>query len=571
MRIIKRTIIGVTLCLGLIVQTANVHAIYSPTISKRVSVIKQHINTARQHNGTGTITAAIESVKAQDDKRAKEGKARALPAEAALVIPKILGYMFVDLIKAPLDPIYMIFNIIPSTGAVVSTCLRNDIWILEDLRDVVAQEMIKAYLMMDSNNGDLLSNDYDYLRNHIKILKESGHRPEINIRMTNGTIKSSSEYFFGVPSAVNYYSIKFPTETEVESTFSIDECTKLCQVEKCNQTCKTKCTTTDDKGSSFIEKVTNACETIECNTTCKEEDCQGVDSQCVERCTAASKITLGGCPESDFVEAFKEVGESIKNLKTLSSGSGSDWGSILVMAQAQARRRAEEWIKTNQITFTLGGKEGGNAQSLVKGDNWKVFVGQFNTQMKILKNMIGPLTPLFSWSIYSKGSEKGDEASYGCMYYHADIGVFRACTVEQLKDYLICRERKKYPEAEETEEIEVCGKKIPKEKEEAIDCNKFRNPYVLTTPVETVENHQEEMEEHQKTITTTKRVLKYNTNLNSVSEQSLIEMDAILWEINKEIGRSFEADGDEAGKSLPYIYSNLSTFIKKHCGGKHQP
>ncbi len=476
MQITKRIIIGLTLCFGLIVQTANVHAIYSPTISKRVSIIKQHVRTAREHNGSGSITAAIKSVKAQDDERAKEGKSRALPVEATLAIPRVLGDMFTDLIKAPLDPIYMIFNIIPSTGAVVSTCLRNDIWILEDLRDVVVQEMIKAYLMMDSNNGDLLSNDYEYLRYYIGYLKEYGHRPQYPKPNPGDTIPiTSSERLFGSKSSINYYSITFPTGE--------------------------------------------------------------------------------GCPESDFVEAFDEVKQSLITLKTLSSGSGSDWGSILVMAKANARRRAEEWIKANQITLTLGGEAGGNPQSLIKGDSWNVFVGQFKTQKQILKNMIGPLTPLFSWGIYSRGEEPDEEISYGCMYYYADAGVFRACTVEQLKDYKICQ-------SDDPDD---------KEEQSKIDCDKFRNPTQVITPVETVENYQAQASRHQKSITSTERSLKYNTTLNNMSEQGLIEMDRVMWEINKEIGRSFEADGDEAGKGLPYLYSQLKTFIQNHCGGKNCP
>ena len=579
MQITKRIIIGLIICFGLIVQTTNVHAIYSPTISKEVSKIKQHVVIAREHNGSGSITAAIESVKAQDDERAKEGKPRALPLEATIAIPRVLGYMFYDLIKAPLDPIYMIFNMVSSTNTLASTCLRNDIWILEDLRDIVAQEMIKAYLMMDSNNGDVLSNDYNYLRYHIDYLKEYGSRPQYPQPNLGDTIPiTSSEYLFGRKSDVNYYSIQFPVE-EVESEFSEEECKVQCMRKTCNETCVEECKEEDD-----------VCGTIDCSKTCNESCTTAPNAECVEKCAAASQLTLSGCPESDFVEAFEEVKESLITLKTLSSGSGSDWGSILVMAKARARRRAEEWIKSNQISMTLGGEEGGNPQSLIKGDSWNVFVGQFKTQKQILKNMIGSLTPLFSWSIYSRG-ENGDEISYGCMYYHATAGTFRACTVEQLEDYMICEEiaeKQKTGEDKETEAVDICGKEVSvvggflrdtgakftvlfEEEEREIDCDKFRNPHKFITPTEMIENYQEQAIRHQKTITSTERTLKYNMNLTNVSEQNLIILDTVMTEINWEIMRGTEDMGNEAGKGLPTLYSGIATFLKNHCGGKNCP
>lgn len=496
---IKRIIIGLIVCVGLTVQATNAYAIYSPTISKRVSIIKQHVSAARSLNGNGTITSAVESVKQQDDKRKLEGKPMALPAEAAAIIPKVLGYMFYDLMAAPYDSIFMIFNMVPSTGSVISSCLRNDIWLLEDLKDIVTQEMIKAYLLMDSNNGDLLKNDFDWLRQHIKILKEYGPRPDdlmlLYVPKVGGgndvVYVTSNQYLFGTGPELGLDPETDPSINKYSITFPVGE----------------------------------------------------------------------GCPESDFVEAFKEVKESFETLKVLSSGRGSDWGSILTMAKARARRKAEEWIKKNQITFTIGGEEGGSPQSLVRGDSWNKFVGQMETQKKILKDMIGPITPLFSWNLYKATGEAiavglgADPAILNnvdyCMYYYADAGIFRACTDEQYTDYKKCQENK-------TEATKS-----------GIDCDKFRNPSKSTTPIEEAENYIKQANIHKKVVEEAEHSLKYNMNLNSMSEQSLIELDRVMWEINKEIGRAYEAEGDDAGKGLPTIYTGLGSFIKKHCGGKN--
>ena len=194
MPILKRTIIGLILIIGLTVQASFVHAIYSPTISQRAASIRQNVLSARTQNGTGSLQAARQHLIEEDKAARDEGRETGVPAKAAKALGKILGIMFWETIRHPFDSIFMIFNltstsktkqILPDTA--ISVCLRNDIWMLQDLRDVVAQEMVKSYMMADTYHGDLLENDYDYLTDHIRYLKDYGNNS-----------KESGKYLFGI-------------------------------------------------------------------------------------------------------------------------------------------------------------------------------------------------------------------------------------------------------------------------------------------------------------------------------------------------------------------------------------
>ena len=37
--------------------------------------------------------------------------------------------------------LYMVFNMVPSTGEVISNCLRDDIWMLEDMKDAFCHKL----------------------------------------------------------------------------------------------------------------------------------------------------------------------------------------------------------------------------------------------------------------------------------------------------------------------------------------------------------------------------------------------------------------------------------------------
>ena len=59
-------IIGLTLLIGLTVQAENALALYSPKLSRQVSIIKQHVQDSQAQNGTESILEEIEQIKAYD-------------------------------------------------------------------------------------------------------------------------------------------------------------------------------------------------------------------------------------------------------------------------------------------------------------------------------------------------------------------------------------------------------------------------------------------------------------------------------------------------------------------------
>ena len=483
MQILKKSIIGFVILIGLVIQVPLAQAIYSPTISKEANLIKQHILDARQQNGAGTILSAAEKVSQQETELRKQGKAVSLPAAAVSGIGKVMWQSFKEIVTAPLDPLYMIFNIIPSTNNFVSDCLRDDIWILEDLRDSVSREMIKAYLMGDAVDGGKLEKDFDYLTQNISFLKKYGNQPEKKFLATvtedNKLVNkytTANEYLFGTKDNANSYTFAYPLNGSAK-----------------------------------------------------------------------------GCPQSDFLAAFDEVRNSWETLKVLGSGGGSDWGSIWEMAKAKARVKADQWIKANQISLTIGGKEGGdllqlNLDSLVKGGGFDKFVGKVATEWEIAKDMVGPLVPLFSWNIYSNDN---GELSPGCMYYYPDDGVFRACTSDQLLDYQVC-----------------INEKSTADDKKDIPCDRYKSPTEVRTVTEIVEDYQKQATEHQALMENSEKAFVYHMQLNGVGESNITAMDIKLSAINTEIRRGFEAVDSKSGSGLPTLYNKLAQLYKKHCPNK---
>jgi hypothetical protein len=520
MSVIKRSIIGLSLIIGLIIQVPSVFALYSSTISEKVNLIRQDVMTARQLNGVGTLLDAKEKVLAEDTERRKEYLATGIPAKASLAFARVIGDVVAGLtIKLPysaLDPLFMIFNLLPSSDwEPISVCLRNDIWYLEDMRDLVGQEMVKAYLLFDEVNGDKLSDDYEYLKTQVKLLKKYGNHPEQPMAI-DGIGMTSSEYFFGAPSTLNSYIDSFPSEERKTQIQNAEHCKDVCKV-------------------------------VTCGPLMDEDDCE---DRCEDDCAIGTEITWSGCPEGEFLPAFEQVINSAKNLKVAFTASNVDWGSIWEMAGARARRRAQEWIRANQITLTIGGEKGGNPISLLKGGGFSRFVGEFNTQMQIMKNMVGPLVPLFSWDIYDVGKEEGDTVSYGCMYFYQDDGKYRACTPNQLLDYKDCQDDR-----------EAAVKS-------GINCDKFANPKQMTTGLAIIKDQQNKAEEYQKTMDRAETAFTYNMELNSVGENNIILMDEVLSDINNIIMATNEEIGNDENTGLPTLYNKMNTAYKRQCENK---
>ena len=455
------------------VQENSVHAIYSPTIANQVSKIKSHVLEAREVNGNGSITSAISFLKDRDAESKLKNNATGLPAKAIQAQQTNLEDLLLTLTLRPLGSILMIFNINmirpPEPPEIISNCLRDDIWKLEDMKESVFQEMLKSYLLGDTHNGDILSDDFNYLRQHLNILREKGGHSKAKITLLDGTEVSTQQYLFGENSDTNYYEFK------------------------------------------FLE---------------------------------------GGCPDGEFQSVFKEVKNAIKTLGVIGSGSGSDWGDIWEMAKANSKRKAQKWIKENQISLTIGGKNGANQDSLVKGGGWDKFTGQFKTQLGILiDNVIGPVTPIFNIKLFQPTNISIGES--GCVIFYPKENVFRACTNEQKDIFNQCNKLNKQSDSWDE-----------------LNCNRFKNAKEKITAVNRIKKQKAEIQEHTRRIQEAETAFVYNVQLNSVGENNLKNIEEILWEINKTIAQGYEGVSQEAGKELPTINSNLQTFINNHCPNK---
>lgn len=478
-------IIGLAILIGLGVRAKGAHAIYSPRLSIQAAIIRQHIMDSRAVNGSQTVLQEIERFKAydkatRDPVTGQPLKETGLAGNARVAQDLVFNTTLGFLVNFPFDSLFMVFNYNVVNNEWISQCLRDDIWNLETLRDMVGSEMIKAYLMRDPIHGDLLMEDYKYLITNLDLLREYGAYPGALIDATdkqgNPIQTTSTKYFFGNDGTdPNYYK-------DVEGWTS-------------NET---------------------------------------------------------GCPESEFASAFQEVVNASNTLATLGSGGGSNWswGSILAMAQANARIRASQWIRANQLSLTLGGEQGGGYQSLVKGGGWDKFVGDVKTQWQVAEGMAGLVTPLFDWSKY-KAPATAANTTPSCMFYTPSDDLFRDCTLTQKQEYDECKK-------DLNNAVNV--KHIP--------CGRFRNAAESISISNKLNAQQKLQEQNTQTLEDVRNAFTYSLTLDSVGEQNLYQLDQIVWDINMNIKRGYETVDKQAGLSIPTLTRKLTKMHDKQCANK---
>ena len=304
MQNLKKIIIGAIVAVGIFIQIPGANALYSPNVSRQVAVIQGHILSAQSKNGTGDLLEVINSIKAYNRNKRENGEETGISGEARIAQAMILENTYDQAIQDPAESLLMIFNFNAYNKEFISNCLRDEIWNLELVRDVVGQEMVKAYMLYDPIHGKLLEEDYLYLINEIKRLKKYGSKPNAMINTLNTEGRpvqiSSNKYYFGMEaddeSSINLYTRKY---------FHSDD---------------TGCP--DGEFEQVFEQVANQWKVVE---------------------------TLSSGQGS------------------LWSADGDAWGNIWAMAEANAKVRAKQWIQANQISLTLAGEDGAQLQSLVNG------------------------------------------------------------------------------------------------------------------------------------------------------------------------------------------------------------
>ena len=491
MQIIKKLITGLLCVTGLLIYSGEALALYSPRLSQGVSAIRQHIQSSQAQNGGQTILEEIEQIKAYDKAKRDLKDETGISGDAKVAMEyvfKTINAAFI--LSKGLDSLAMVFNINFVNGEIISTCLRDDIWHLETLRNIVGSEMIKAYMLRDTYHGALLMNDYIYLNTNIDLLRKYGSNPQAQIHATRGAFPitvTSHEYFFNADQTaddqINYYS--------------------------------------------------------------------NVDAF----------LSYGGetsCPEGEFERAIEEVVNSWQTLKGTIGGhslfSATKWGSIWAMAEANSRTRAEQWIKANQLELTVGGEQGGNPQSLIKRDGLNRFAGDLKTQIKILENMVGFVTPFFSKKIYQAPlSTATARTGIGadCVFYYHEDNIFRDCNENQMEEYQRCKS-----DPEEAKQ------------EYGIRCDRYVNRNEILSVSTLLTRQQALLEENQQTREEVKTAFIYSLTFDSVAENSLYDMDRILWDMNSQIRRGYEKVHEEAGLSIPTLTREITALSDRQCVNK---
>jgi len=480
-------IIGLAFLIGLTFQVSNAHALYSPRLTQRVGLIKQHMMDSQAQNGPGSVLEEVEQFKAYDKARRQTYEETGISGNAKAAQDLILSTIN---LATPVDSLFMVFNYNITNEEWISNCLRDEIWSLETLRDKGGSEMMKAYLLRDTYPGALLADDYTYLTDHIRLLKKYGSDPKakFNTVFEGKTVyTNSNKYFFGEePSGdppLNYYSdVGLRTSAEAP-----------------------------------------------------------------------------GCPDGAFSQAFQQVARSAKTFKTLATGGGVEWGSIWAMAEANARLRAREWIRANQISLTVGGEAGGSPRSLIKGGGWAKFKGSVKTQLKILENMVGPVTPLFEvvrWSAVATGKLISNVPLLGvigidrCVFYDSTANVFRNCDDTQWDEFRKCEKNKEAAT------------------NEGIRCDRFRDTEEYASTLDRANRQLALQAENAQTKQDVETTFTYSLTMDSVAEQNIYFMDEVMWDMNSQIQRGYEGVDKKAGKGIPTITYEVGELAARQCPNK---
>lgn len=502
MQTLKRFfILGLFATLMLI--SSNVHAIYSPVISANVVQIQDHIISSQAQNGIGSLMEVSANIVNQYENKRAQGLPTGDSGKLQEAKKKIVGQAAIQSTRplALYDSILMSFNILPSQGGgVISNCLRDDIWALEDLKDVVGEEMIKAYMLNDLFHGDLLSKDYDYLVQQIDILRRHGNNPNATLeefRNADGQPMSVKEYLFGDETGVYYYDFAFPNE--------------------------------------------------------------------------------GGCPEGDFEQAFIRVANSAQTLATLSTGQGTamnarpgaaDWGNIWQMAQIRANQRAGQWFAANQISLTLGGNQGGQSQSLIKDNGWDQRMADMQTQIRILKNLAGPVTAPFSLDIYQNVDGVdivGGE--HNCVFFEPQTGTYLPCNTEQFEKFQQCNLTLKEAVDQNIGGIET-NYDLRKWKQDLVNCGRFTSTQPNASLTEFWEKEAQRQEDSQLEYRNELLAFQYTVQFDDIGESAMNSTSIALANLENQIRRGVETDGNDEDGGLPTVEEQLVAAMMRHCPNK---
>ncbi len=172
-QLLKHKIITVLLLpIFLLTQVPVAHAIISPIISEQIDTVRDHVVQARSKNGTGSLKEVWGFIFKEDKKQIKKSqKENTIDAFS----PDLSSYIRKVRKKSRSDSVVDAFSLILGTwldgNGIISTCLRDDIWELEDLKDDVLAQVFKAAVIFDRKTASQLWEDWQRLSDIIFQMK----------------------------------------------------------------------------------------------------------------------------------------------------------------------------------------------------------------------------------------------------------------------------------------------------------------------------------------------------------------------------------------------------------------
>ncbi|MFH1012755.1 MAG: hypothetical protein V1760_03335 [Candidatus Peregrinibacteria bacterium] len=482
MRVLKPLIIGLLISpLVLLAVAPNAYAIMSPKLEAKIALIKEHAFQARQLNGTGGASGAYDGVvELFDDETMEKIKEDDRIRRETNTIPGLPGlfHAYRNESKAHIaenefgnygETFSLLFNYLPSPGdgiggVTINSCVRDDLFELQDLRDAVLNEALRSALLQNDTHAKILWSDYNELRAEIDLLKAYVLAPQ--------SFEHSLFFESGQP---DYYR-------------------------------------------------------------------------------------TGACPRGgfwgDFSKAFEQLGRSWDVFTTSLGGGlgmntgGSQWGSIWEMALARGKVKAAQWVRKNQISLTLGGEQGGSDTSLanlLRREGLGGVGNVFEQEWRIAKSMVGPVIPLFDHDLYftaaqaiavGLGANESILDDNACAYYYADKNIWTGCTASQLEAF------------------------------EKGECRECRDKVEVSTSLAAAQQLQYAVEARNFLLGQTRNALQFNLQFNSIAEQSIVELDKKLRDLDAQIRRGINAFDDKAGASIPDACEQVRIILLKQCPNK---
>lgn len=403
---IKSFITGFLICVAMGLHIPLAQAFYSPVLQKEAGEIQQHIIKSKQKNGHGSFYDI--------GKKLVKNK-----QEHGGILNIFRGALFEITLRGvnkSLVDIGLFFNYWDVNKTVVTTCLRDDIWELQAMQEAVADEMLKAALLSDAENANILWNDYQLL------LK----------RLEGGTLvrDGKDEIIFGLKDTYKS-AYWFP-----------------------------------DSQQFYVS-----------------------------------------CPYGEYKQALQKLNESFRKFTGIPGTQAlGSFKSISAIAKQRAVIRARQWIRANQLSFTLGGPQGGNPTSLVNGPGLQGLKADFTKEWVFASKLIDEIV------VKSLGKSFGS------------LGMVKVTDPATQKEILVPRQS-----------VEI-------------------NQYVL--------NYEQAQQARQLATEQLERAIRFNLNLNYVSENSLEQLEQTMVTLNTTIKSGFDG---KTGKNIPTICKQLSAMVKKQC------